>query len=145
MTRKFYLLLCLIFILALALAACSSKPAVNSAAAAPQANAPVTNKGVSAQPSNGGEDQGYWVEEQPRLDEQGAVSVMITPLNQNNAYETIDFQVAMNTHSVDLSMDLAALATLSTDTGYTVQAVLWEAPAGGHCCGPSFLLAWLSG
>ncbi len=29
-------------------------------------------------------------------------------------------------------MDLAALATLSTDTGFTVNAVAWNAPGGGH-------------
>lgn len=132
MPRRFYFLLCIILILALSLAACSSEPEVNPAAAALQASAPVTNQGESTQPINGGEDPSYWVEEQPRLDEQGAVSVMITLLNLENAYETIDFQVAMNTHSVDLSMDLAALATLSTDTGYAVQAISWDAPAGGH-------------
>jgi hypothetical protein len=60
------------------------------------------------------------------------VSVEITPLNLNNAWESIDFQVAMNTHSVDLSMDLAALATLTTDTGISIQASHWDAPSGGH-------------
>jgi hypothetical protein len=74
----------------------------------------------------------HWVEEVPRSDEQGAVSVVIMPLNLNNAWETIDFQVNMNTHSVDLSMDLTVLTTLTTDTGYSVQATLWDAPAGGH-------------
>lgn len=38
----------------------------------------------------------------------------------------------MDTHSVDLSMDLATLSTLTTDTGFTVQAALWDAPRGGH-------------
>jgi hypothetical protein len=66
------------------------------------------------------------------VDEQGAVTVEITPLNLNDAWETIDFQVAMNTHSVDLSMDLAALATLTTDTGHTIQATSWDAALGGH-------------
>ncbi len=74
----------------------------------------------------------YWVEEVPRLDDQGAVSVVITPINLNRAWETIDFQVKMDTHSVDLSMDLANLAMLSTDTGFTVQATRWDAPGGGH-------------
>jgi hypothetical protein len=45
---------------------------------------------------------------------------------------TLDFEVAMNTHSVDLSMDLAALATLSTDAGQQVGASAWQAPRGGH-------------
>jgi riboflavin synthase alpha subunit len=38
----------------------------------------------------------------------------------------------MDTHSVDLSMNLTELATLTTDTGKTVQAVKWDAPLGGH-------------
>ena len=29
-------------------------------------------------------------------------------------------------------MDLANLATLTTDSGRTVQATLWDAPRGGH-------------
>ncbi len=74
----------------------------------------------------------YWVEEIPRSDEQGEVSVVITPLNINQAWESIDFQVKMNTHSVDLSMDLAELATLTTDAGHAVQAIRWDGPSGGH-------------
>lgn len=73
-----------------------------------------------------------WVEEVPRLDEKGAVSVTITPINPNQAWETIDFQVKMDTHSVDLGMDLSVLATLSTDAGHAVQAIRWDSPSGGH-------------
>lgn len=38
----------------------------------------------------------------------------------------------LTTHSIDLSMDLATQSTLTTDTGVTVQATLWDAPLGGH-------------
>jgi hypothetical protein len=34
--------------------------------------------------------------------------------------------------AVDLSMDLAVLATLTTDAGQTVQAIRWDGPSGGH-------------
>ncbi|RIK32510.1 MAG: hypothetical protein DCC56_01500 [Anaerolineae bacterium] len=67
-----------------------------------------------------------------RLDEQGMVVVEITPLNLGTPAETLNFDVVLNTHSVDLSMDLATLATLTTDTGASVQAVSWDAPRGGH-------------
>lgn len=67
-----------------------------------------------------------------RLDEQGAVVFEVTPLNLGAPTDTLEFDVAMNTHSVDLSMDLAALATLSTDTGVTIQASKWDAIPGGH-------------
>lgn len=69
-----------------------------------------------------------------RTDGQGMVTVEVTPLNLDNASDTatLDFDVAMNTHSVDLSMDLAQLSTLTTDTGVGVQATKWEATPGGH-------------
>jgi hypothetical protein len=38
----------------------------------------------------------------------------------------------MDTHSVDLSMDLSVLATLSTDTGKSINPSQWDAPSGGH-------------
>ncbi len=67
-----------------------------------------------------------------RSDSQGAVTVDVTPLNLDHPSDQIEFEVAMNTHMVDLSMNLAALATLTTDTGFSVPASAWDAPAGGH-------------
>ena len=67
-----------------------------------------------------------------RVDNQGAVEVSVTPVNLNNPEETLIFEVVLNTHSVDLSMDLATVATLNTDTGKSVRAAVWEAPRGGH-------------
>lgn len=75
---------------------------------------------------------GGWTETATQTDDQGAVTVEITPLNLADAGETLDFQVVLDTHSVDLSMDLAALATLTTDTGKTSQALKWDAPLGSH-------------
>jgi hypothetical protein len=82
--------------------------------------------------SEGNTSPGGWTEQTTQTDDQGAVTVEITPLNLANAGETLDFQVVLDTHSVDLSMDLAALATLTTDTGKTSQALKWDAPLGGH-------------
>jgi hypothetical protein len=65
-------------------------------------------------------------------DEQGAVSVAVTPRNLSPAAQSLDFEVAMDTHSVDLSMDLATLATLAADNGRVVTASLWGAEPGGH-------------
>ncbi|MEN6524743.1 MAG: hypothetical protein ABFD14_13565 [Anaerolineaceae bacterium] len=67
-----------------------------------------------------------------KSDAQGAVTMEITPINLGNPGDAVIFEVLMDTHSVDLSMDLAQLAVLSTDTGKTVQATLWDAPRGGH-------------
>jgi hypothetical protein len=73
-----------------------------------------------------------WGEEQSRFDSQGAVEVAVTPVNLDKAGETIEFEISLNTHSVDLSMDLADLSYLRTDTGQAVKAVFWDAPLGGH-------------
>jgi len=70
--------------------------------------------------------------EMTRTDQQGAVVMEVTPLNLGTPAPELAFEVAMNTHSVDLSMDLAILATLTTDAGATVPASLWDAPRGGH-------------
>ena len=67
-----------------------------------------------------------------RTDQQGVVVVSVTPLNLNTPGQTLDFEVSMETHSVELSMDLTTLATLATDTGLQVQAISWEGPRGGH-------------
>lgn len=67
-----------------------------------------------------------------RLDEQGAVIFEVTPLNLGTSADTLEFDVAMNTHSVDLSMDLVGIATLATDTGITLEATKWDAVPGGH-------------
>jgi hypothetical protein len=70
--------------------------------------------------------------EMTRTDQQGAVIVDVTPLNLGTPASELEFEVAMNTHSVDLNMDLATLATLTTDTGMTIPATRWDAPRGGH-------------
>ena len=67
-----------------------------------------------------------------RIDQQGAIIIEITPLNLDLPTDTFEFNVVMTTHSIDLSMDLATRATLTTDTGASVESTLWDAPRGGH-------------
>jgi len=47
---------------------------------------------------------------EPITDEQGAVAIEVTQLNLNGPGETLDFRVGMNTHSVELDMDLVESA-----------------------------------
>ncbi len=54
-------------------------------------------------------------------------TTLLTLPNLSDAETSLDFEVAMNTHSVDLGMDLATLATLSADNGRSVSATLWHA------------------
>ncbi len=67
-----------------------------------------------------------------QTDTQGAITVEITPENLEQPGNTLIFDVTLDTHSIDLSMDLAQLATLTTDSGTTIQALNWDAPRGGH-------------
>jgi len=67
-----------------------------------------------------------------RMDDQGAIIFEVTPLNLDQRIESLEFNIVLTTHSIDLSMDLAATATLATDTGISVNSILWDAPRGGH-------------
>jgi hypothetical protein len=67
-----------------------------------------------------------------RVDQQGEVVVQVTPLNLGVSGDTLDFEVALETHSVELSMNPANHTTLTTDTGMVVQATAWDGPLGGH-------------
>jgi len=60
------------------------------------------------------------------------VRVTVTPktLAQNQAAE---FEVSLNTHSVDLSQDLAVVSELRDDQGHSYVPSRWDgSPPGGH-------------
>jgi hypothetical protein len=67
-----------------------------------------------------------------RTDQQGAVALIVRPAYWKAGNETIDFEVLMDTHSIDLNFDLAVLSTLTTDTGLTARAIRWDSPGGRH-------------
>jgi hypothetical protein len=107
-------LIILLFLSGFFLVACSGSPSTTA-----------TTTGAPPQPDSG----------ETLVDEQGEVSVAVTPLNLSAPSApagTLDFQVMLDTHSVDLSMDLTRLAMLTTDNGRTVEPTLWDAPQGGH-------------
>ena len=116
------------------LSACAS-PATSSFAPTDQNTAtPLTSVPTEATPGlaqpNSGSDAAQ--PDLTRTDDQGMVEIAVQPTNLSKPGETLDFEISMNTHSVDLSMDLTTLATLTTDTGKTVQPLKWDAPSGGH-------------
>ncbi len=62
----------------------------------------------------------------------GSVDVDVTP-TALNVGEPITFDVAMNTHSVDLSDDLTKIAILRDDAGKEYKPMAWDGgEAGGH-------------
>jgi len=113
-----------LLILSLVLSACSatSTPLPPSTAVQDDAQPDSVSTG-SAFPSN---------DSATRTDQQGAIIFEITPLNLDSPTDKFEFDVALTTHSIDLSMDLATLSTLATDTGLSVESTLWDAPLGGH-------------
>lgn len=66
------------------------------------------------------------------IDEQGTVSAAVRPLNLNQPGAAIQFEVVLNTHSVDLNMDLAALSSLTSPNGLNLIGANWDAPLSGH-------------
>jgi hypothetical protein len=122
---KFKLLLLLIILTGISVAACSSTTS----------DQPVLVQSTPSQGEQPGQSESpiapTW-NQATQMDEQGAVVVEATPLNLNMQEYTLEFEVVLDTHSVDLGMDLTQLATLTADDGMTVNATRWEAPRGGH-------------
>jgi hypothetical protein len=139
--KRFFIVLRLIIGVAL-LAGCSQK----NQATIPQvtnSSAPITSLPqvtATSQPSEpvpaaeaaGQAEQAAGTAFEEQSDSQGAVEVTVRPLFDGATGSTLEFAVTMNTHSVDLSFDLAQLAVLTTDTGITLQAFKWDGPSGGH-------------
>jgi hypothetical protein len=129
----------LMLVVILLLSACSPSPDSTGQTVSADALEPESEESIDVQSPESSQDTldpartgSGWPDGQVQQDIQGAVEVVIKPLNLNNPGETLDFEVTLDTHSVDLSMDLAGLATLTTDTGQTIQASRWDAPSGGH-------------
>ena len=60
------------------------------------------------------------------------VRVDVTPLDCTPG-KAAKFQIRMNTHSVDLGYDVAALSTLKDNQGREYRPVSWQgSPPGGH-------------
>lgn len=113
------LIIPILLILTLIITACSA--ASTPLPSQPQAD-PVSTKSTSPE-----------FDPAARMDDQGAIIFEVTPLNLNQTTaESFEFNIVLTTHSIDLSMDLAATATLATDTGMIVNSTLWDAPRGGH-------------
>jgi hypothetical protein len=116
-----------ILIFALVLSGCNPQftPLIPGAISIGDPSLPPTHTPI-AKPATSGFDM------TPEKDGQGEISVDITPLNLNDAPQSIEFKVALETHSIDLGMDLAKMATLTIDNGAAIPALKWDAPRGGH-------------
>jgi hypothetical protein len=129
MLRKFISLSIIIF----TLAACSA-PQISGLTPAPSnretQDAPIVPT-AAANPSPALNNDPNLV----RADSQGSVEFLVVPKNLDAPAETLDFLVEMNTHSVDLSWNLAAQSTLAADNGLAVTGSSWPASNGHHAQG----------
>jgi hypothetical protein len=63
----------------------------------------------------------------------GGVTVAVTPANLVAGAKTWDFSIVLDTHTQDLSDDLAGSAVLLDDRGNEFKALAWDGAApGGH-------------
>lgn len=63
---------------------------------------------------------------------ENGVRVDVRPVSINIG-EPVKFEVRLNTHSVDLSYDMAAISMLTDDTGRNYRPIRWDgSPPGGH-------------
>jgi hypothetical protein len=70
-----------------------------------------------------------------QTDKQGAATFEVTPMSLAGTGGTLEFNVSMNTHSVNLGWDLAAQSTLTADTGLQVKGQSWPVGNGHHYAG----------
>ncbi len=125
----------LILIMALVLAACGSTGQASSGSITSQPTQPAQPTEAKQATAPPAQQPAAASDNQVRTDSQGAVEVTVTPLNLDQPGESLEFEVGLNTHSVDLSMDLASVSTLTTDTGLSIQGSAWDAQRGGHHVG----------
>ncbi|HEY4515345.1 MAG TPA: hypothetical protein VJJ22_04330 [Candidatus Paceibacterota bacterium] len=71
--------------------------------------------------------------EEARIDDQASVTVTITPFDISSQSKEWKFDVAMDTHSVELDQDMVKVSVLVDDNGKEYKPLRWEgAEVGGH-------------
>lgn len=130
MNKKMVLLASALMLLALLLAACGGTPPLTLA----PAPTPSTRSGQAApgaasntQPATSKSGSAGF---ETRSNESGSVTVDVKP-TALEAGKPIVFDIAMNTHSVDLSDDMTKITLLRDDAGKEYKPTAWDGPSGG--------------
>ncbi len=67
-----------------------------------------------------------------QINEEGAVSVMVLP-HKITVTAPWEFEISLDTHSVELNQDLTQVSILSDDKGNEFRPIRWDGPdSGGH-------------
>ena len=121
MWNKLFLVGGLVFLTSVLLAACggtTASPTPNNAGQATSASSTTNSKTESAFAA--------------QTVEGGSVAVKVTPLKMEPT-APLEFEIAMDTHSVDLADDMMKAVVLRDDSGMEFTPSAWEGPgAGGH-------------
>lgn len=132
MRRKHLLMISVFAIIALLLIACSGTNAAPAPTTAPAPNPTAEFRGAadSSQPASTDAGSSTAATFETQTVEGGSVSVAVTPTSLK-AGAPGEFEIAMNTHSVDLSTDLLKVVVLRDDAGTEYAPIKWDGPAGG--------------
>lgn len=128
MNRKLALLMTILVLATLLLVACAGAPTPTAAPVstkAPTATSPAVSNlaASSASKSNGAAFE-------TQSNAGGSVTVDVKPATLIVG-EPVVFDVAMNTHSVDLSDDMTKISILRDDAGQEYKPTAWDGPEGG--------------
>ena len=67
-----------------------------------------------------------------KTDNQLAVTITVTPIDISSQLKKWEFEIVMDTHSVELNQDLTKMAVLVDDQGKEDKPLSWEGTIGGH-------------
>lgn len=69
----------------------------------------------------------------PQTNSEGNVEIVVQPKSIRSDSPTWNFDVSLETHSVELSQDLVQVSELANETGTAFKPIAWEGdPPGGH-------------
>jgi len=69
----------------------------------------------------------------PQMNSEGEVTVKVSPKDLTQSAASWDFEIILNTHSVELSYDLTQTSILRDEDGKEYRPLSWEGdPPGGH-------------
>ncbi len=131
MTERWISFAALLALCVLLLAACSSAPTpaatstpAPTKAASPPAVTPISSANRAS--SSPGTESAF----EMQSNSGGSVTVDVKPAALRVG-EPVAFDIAMNTHSVDLGDDMTKIAILRDDASREYNPVAWEGPGGG--------------
>lgn len=129
MRTKFLFILSMLVFAVLVLAACSGTKAGPASDGNSSSNSSAVTSNASApasKPSNLNASGGL----DPQTIDGGSVTVQVTPIAFKMG-APLEFDIAMNTHSVDLSDDMLKAVILRDDGGKEYAPTAWDGPEGG--------------